>query len=283
MLQAGDRKLPALDCLELDEDEAFRVVEFEELEEGVEDAANLADVVPRCAFATERVELVEQVDSPGLLYRVEHKTQLRGGLAHELRDEPVELDGEQRQPELPGQDRPRHRLPRSRRPKKQQATDRVEAVLADPGALPLLDQHSLDSLTNLPVERHVAEAELRIPDAEEAGEFASWLGQGDGLGRRRWGLGSLPGLVDQIAQFLRKLHVPALGCLGGDLQSNRQEAGVVPVRVALDERLCLVGCGHVVLDFDPSGKCLGSRQTLPRLCTHVRTPRKPPVTPSAGG
>jgi len=50
-------------------------------------------------------------------------------------------------------------------------------VLLDASPFALLDEDSLDAALDLGVERHFGEARLGVPDREEAGQFASRLGQ----------------------------------------------------------------------------------------------------------
>ena len=66
------------------DDDAVEVVLFEELQERVEDATDLTDLVLRCAIGTKRVELVEQVDRSRFLNGVKDQPQLGSGLAKVL-------------------------------------------------------------------------------------------------------------------------------------------------------------------------------------------------------
>src|SRR5690606_25387676 len=95
--------------------ETVRVIHLEELEERVQHAPDLSDVVRAAPLAPEGIELVEEVDAARRLGGVEDEAQLRGRLAHVLGDQAVELDGDQRQPELTGEGGRGHRLAGSRR------------------------------------------------------------------------------------------------------------------------------------------------------------------------
>jgi hypothetical protein len=157
------------------EDQAVGFILLEKLQERVENTPDLADVVDRGPLPTECVELVEQVDGASLGDCVEHEPELRGGLAHVLGDEAVELDREQRQPELAGEDARGHRLTGPRVPKQQELADRREPVIAEPIAVALLAEDPIDALEDLVGQRHVAEPRLRVVDDQKAGELAARL------------------------------------------------------------------------------------------------------------
>jgi hypothetical protein len=65
------------------------------------------------------------------LDRVEHEPQLRGRLAHVLRDQAVELDAEEGQAQLARERGGGHRLARAGRPDEEELAHRREAVLAE--------------------------------------------------------------------------------------------------------------------------------------------------------
>ena len=78
------------------DEQALRLILLQELQERVEHAANLAHVVVAAALAAERVDLVEEVDATSLGEGVEDEPELRSRLTHELRDQSVQPDHEQR-------------------------------------------------------------------------------------------------------------------------------------------------------------------------------------------
>jgi len=90
--------------------QAVGIVHLQELQERVQHAPNLADVVGATALSSEGIELVEEVDAARPPDGIEDQSQLGGGLAHVLGDEPVELNGEQGQAQLSRQGRRGHRL-----------------------------------------------------------------------------------------------------------------------------------------------------------------------------
>jgi hypothetical protein len=69
------------------DDHAGRRVLLEELEEGVEHSADLANVVGAGAVSCQRIDLVEEVDAAGLIRCIEDQPKLGCSLAHELRDQ----------------------------------------------------------------------------------------------------------------------------------------------------------------------------------------------------
>ena len=69
---------------------------FNELEKRVEDATNLTHFVARSPVGSEGIELVEQVNSPGLADRVEYQTKLGCRFAQVLGNQAMELNAEQR-------------------------------------------------------------------------------------------------------------------------------------------------------------------------------------------
>src|SRR5690606_12699774 len=97
-------------------EEAVGVVRLEELQERVEHPANFTDVVGATPRAAERIELVEEVDAPRRLNRLEDEAQLGRRFTHVLGDEAIELDGKQRQTKLARQRCGGHRLARAWRP-----------------------------------------------------------------------------------------------------------------------------------------------------------------------
>ena len=121
------------------QDDAGGVVVLEELQEGVEHAADLADRVVGGTFASRGVGLVEEVDASGLLERVEDEPEFCGGLAEVLRDQAVELDREQWQAELACEGRGGHGLAGARITDEQEFAERAEAVLGDAVAVTLLE------------------------------------------------------------------------------------------------------------------------------------------------
>jgi hypothetical protein len=75
--------------------EAVGLILLEELQERVQYAANLANVILPASLATERIYLVEKVDPPRGDDCVEDQAQLGRRLAHELRDQTVKADNEE--------------------------------------------------------------------------------------------------------------------------------------------------------------------------------------------
>src|SRR6185369_9552501 len=98
------------------------------LEERVKHPADLAHIVLRRPMAPERVELVEEVDAACALKRVEDDAELRGRLAHELRDDTVEEEGEEGLRKLARERAGGERLPGPGRPDEEDFAPRGEAV-----------------------------------------------------------------------------------------------------------------------------------------------------------
>jgi hypothetical protein len=84
------------------EQETVGLVLFEELEKRVQHPAELAHFMPGAALSAESVELVKQIHAARGLHGVEDQAQLRRRLAEVLRNQPVELNAEERQAELAG-------------------------------------------------------------------------------------------------------------------------------------------------------------------------------------
>src|SRR4051812_36099384 len=61
------------------------------------DTPDLADVLALASAGTDCIELVEEIDAPSAAHGVEDETELARGLSHELGNEPIKDDGEQRQ------------------------------------------------------------------------------------------------------------------------------------------------------------------------------------------
>jgi len=125
-------------------------------------------------------------------------------------------------------------------------------MLADSVALPLLDEDLIDPRPYNAIERHVRNACLRVRDCKESCELAARLEERNGLrvlpGRR--GLPTFPCPVDEIAKLLSEADVPVASSLGRNLKSDREEALVVALGVAADQRLDLVsGCHSTVCSF----------------------------------
>jgi hypothetical protein len=86
------------------DDEAVGGVLFDELKQGIQHSAHLADVVVEGAVPGDGVELVEEIDARDISDEGEDGAELRTGLAHELGDEAVDLDGVKREAKLVGED-----------------------------------------------------------------------------------------------------------------------------------------------------------------------------------
>ena len=121
------------------------------------------------------VEFVEEIHALGLTNRFEDEAQLRGGLAHELRDQTFEHDREQRQMQFAGERRGCHRFPGAGRPEKEKLAARTQAVFAEPLLLPLFEKHALQPLGQSLGQRHVAEANGGRLDREQTREFTARL------------------------------------------------------------------------------------------------------------
>lgn len=132
------------------------------LHEGVQHPADFADVLALGASRADRVELIEEIDATRRLHGVEHQAELDSGLAHELRNQPVEHDREQGQMQLTRQHGRRHRLARPGWADQQQLAFWMKAMLAQILLLTLFAQHTLKAATNGVRKDHVAKAQIRI-------------------------------------------------------------------------------------------------------------------------
>src|SRR5712692_5936985 len=90
--------------------EACGVLMLKELEERVEDPPDLANLVRPSAFTAEGINFIEEVDAPCCGERFEDQPQFRCGLAHELRDDTVKPDKEERQVQFARERPGRHSL-----------------------------------------------------------------------------------------------------------------------------------------------------------------------------
>jgi hypothetical protein len=119
-------------------------------------------------------------------------------------------------------------------------------MLANPAALPLLDEYALDAFPDCPIERHVRKPRFRVCSGEQAGQLATWLHNRHGpcLLPNGRGLRASLRLIDEISQLLRELCVPLASSLGGHLHCDRIKALVVPFGVGPDECLQLVCFRH---------------------------------------
>jgi hypothetical protein len=145
-------------------------VVLDELEEGIEDAAAK---LARAAIASERIELVEQVNRARLLDGVEDDAELRGGLAHELRDERIEPNREERNRKLTRERGRGHRLACPGRSDQEQLPERGQAVPSKPLALALLEEDAIELQTSRRIEHHVLKPRLRICRRQKPGELSA--------------------------------------------------------------------------------------------------------------
>src|SRR5262245_57939102 len=132
-------------------------VRFEELEKRVEHPSDLAHVVCRRAMASERVKLIEQVDTPCLLDRFEEQAELCGSLAEVLGDESIQLDREEREGQLAGKGRCGERFPGPGGAYEKKQANRSQSVLPQARAASLLGDDTLQLRVHICTERHVAE------------------------------------------------------------------------------------------------------------------------------
>jgi len=248
------------------------LVLLEELQERVEHAADLADIVLGAALATECVEFVEQVHAAGRLDRVEHQPKLRRSLAHVLGDEAVELNVEERQAELAGERCRGHRLAGAWRPNEQELPHRRETVLPDSISLALLDEHAIQAQAKRVGQGHVGQPSLRIGDGEKPCQLPTWLRQRNwlcplhGTDRR----GPSLDLVDELAQLQSELAVSAPRRLRGDLDGDRVKPRIVAICVASDERFDLVRGCHDALLLPGLGLASQAQPPIPTFCAYPR-------------
>ena len=72
------------------DNQAVAFVLLQKLQEGIQHAADFADVLAFAAPRADGVELVKEVNTARGLHSVEDQAKLGGGLTHELRDQPVQ-------------------------------------------------------------------------------------------------------------------------------------------------------------------------------------------------
>jgi hypothetical protein len=94
-------------------DQPERSILFQELQEGVQDSPDLADIVLLGSARAQGIELVKEVHTTGGCHSVENDAQLCCCLTHELADKSIEHDREEWQAELAGKSGCRHRLARA--------------------------------------------------------------------------------------------------------------------------------------------------------------------------
>ena len=137
---------------------------------------------------------------------IEDQAKLRRGLPHELGDQPIETDREQRQPQLASKDASRHRLPGPGRADQKEPTKRVKAVLVESVTLALLQQHPLELLVHLRVQGEIRQPILGVDHGQKCGEVAARSRNRHGQSTRPR---AAPCRVDKFLEFLRIAGVTA--------------------------------------------------------------------------
>lgn len=158
------------------DDQAVALILLQELQEGIENAADLANIVRGCSLSSQGVEFIEQVGAASLLQSIEDQPQLGSRLAHELCDQAVELDGEEREPQFASKHRSGHRLAGARRADQEDLALWRESVLSDAISLALLQKNLLDPSSNLGIKDHIRQPCFGITDRDETGKLAAGLG-----------------------------------------------------------------------------------------------------------
>src|SRR5580658_7086914 len=126
-------------------------------------------------MCAEGVEFVEEINALSLTNSFKDEAQLRGGLAHEFRDQTFEHDCEQRQMQFAGECRCCHSFPRAGRPEKKDLAARTQTVFTEPLLLPLLEKHALKAFGQSLGQGHVTKSDGWRLDGEQAREFTARL------------------------------------------------------------------------------------------------------------
>ena len=95
-------------------------------------------------MAANSVEFVEQIDAAGLADGIKDQPELGGGLTHELGDQAVQEDGEERKLELTGERSRGQRLAGARWTQQKKLGAGRKAVGKERRLLALLPQHPLE-------------------------------------------------------------------------------------------------------------------------------------------
>ena len=160
--------------------ETVGLVLLQELQERVEDPPDLTDVIAPRPFPTEGVDLVEEVDAVGFLESVEDEAELCRRLAHELGDEPIELDQEKGKVKVSGEGTRRHRLARPWRADEEQAPQWLEPLAPQTVPLALLQDHPVEPLPNVGLQDQVRHPGVRVGDGEQSGQLSPRLSHRNG-------------------------------------------------------------------------------------------------------
>ena len=127
-------------------DDAVRIVSFDELEKTVENAAHFTDVVVQAAFGTDGIKLVKEIDTFATLDDVKDLAQLGTGFSHELGDKLIHEDRMERQVKFAGNNRCSHGLTGARRTGQKDLTSIGQTMFFKFVLLTIFSEYSSDTL-----------------------------------------------------------------------------------------------------------------------------------------
>lgn len=225
-------------------DEAIATELFDEDQESVQKTPHFADIACEVPGVADAVKLVEQVDGPGPVDRLENHAKLRERFAKIAGDEAVESNNKQGQREFVGQSGGGHGLSASRWAGEEKSLTRLEPMFFEAGEIPLFFEDSSNPCRQRGWEDQVARLPSGIYLLEQLGRLTLGLGDMEDRSDRFWLRLLLLRLIDEILDLQSDVLVAASGFGGGELQRDGVKPLVVTCAVTLKESFDLCGCGH---------------------------------------
>ncbi len=247
-------------------DAVGRVRLLHEGQDRIQDPADLSNIVGIAAPRTDRIKLVEQINTAHLRDLIEKEPELARSLPEKAAEQGIEAHGEKRQPQFAGKRRRGHCLPGSGRPDKKEMGRRNLAVIAQTRSLGLLADHAFEAVAGFIGKHHAIELDLWVTALDKTLQLAARTRERDRGLRRGRICSPLARFPDEPLELVRLLRISLPCLLRGTLQRDREELLLVALDMRAKERCDLVR-GHERL--------LSRRVTGPRPTNTERSPFVP--------